>query len=167
MDDDFSQSLTPPVSPFAAGSLCELISPRPLCFSCSETKDDPTGGFSTEGYIARGSLKRYSHYSAPWTQHFSLCVFLSRQTLPFFLSCCQCPNKSYKIEKPVLSRLLLQLDPAPAECETDTIEIFGFVWVTETALVESTKLLFGLFRWGEKTFIIKNLSYKFSDRYNL
>lgn len=60
-------------------------------------------------------------------------------------------------EKSVLSRLLLQLDPAPAECATDTIEIFGFLWVTETALVESTKLLFGLFRWGTKNIIIQVL----------
>uniref|UniRef100_A0A3P9JHE9 Protein MMS22-like n=1 Tax=Oryzias latipes TaxID=8090 RepID=A0A3P9JHE9_ORYLA len=42
--------------------------------------------------------------------------------------------------------MLLRLDPAPAECEADTVEIFGFVWVTETALVEKTKLLFGLFQ---------------------
>ncbi|XP_056902333.1 protein MMS22-like [Takifugu flavidus] len=116
MDDDFSQSLTPPVSPFAGASSCELTSPRPLCFSCSETKDDPSRGFSTEGYIARGSLKR----------------------------------------------LLLQLDPAPAECETDTIEIFGFVWVTETALVESTKLLFGLFR--QKVYRLETLVQSSSTR---
>uniref|UniRef100_A0A672HQ04 Protein MMS22-like n=1 Tax=Salarias fasciatus TaxID=181472 RepID=A0A672HQ04_SALFA len=45
-----------------------------------------------------------------------------------------------------LKRLLLRLDPAPAEYETDTVDIFGFPWVTETALVESTKLLFGLLR---------------------
>ncbi|KAE8288432.1 Protein MMS22-like Methyl methanesulfonate-sensitivity protein 22-like [Larimichthys crocea] len=100
MADDFSESLTPPVSPFAADSPCEQIASRPPCFCCSETKEDPTGALSTEGYTARGSLKR----------------------------------------------LLLRLDPAPAEYETDTIEIFGFPWVTETALVESTKLLFGLFR---------------------
>lgn len=43
-------------------------------------------------------------------------------------------------------RLLLRLDPGPAEFETDTVEIFGFSWVTETALVESSKVLFGLFR---------------------
>uniref|UniRef100_A0A7N6AVE8 Protein MMS22-like n=1 Tax=Anabas testudineus TaxID=64144 RepID=A0A7N6AVE8_ANATE len=96
MTDDFSQSLTPPVSPFAADSLCELTPARPPCFCCSETKDDPSGELSLEGYIARGSLKR----------------------------------------------LLLRLDPAPADYETDTVEIFGFPWVTETALVESTKLLF-------------------------
>ncbi|XP_047455543.1 protein MMS22-like [Mugil cephalus] len=100
MADDFSQSLTPPVSPFAADSLCELAPAPPPCFCCSEVKDDPTGALSTEGYAARGSLKR----------------------------------------------LLLRLDPAPAEYETDTVDIFGFSWVTETALVESTKLLFGLFR---------------------
>uniref|UniRef100_A0A3P8U2N9 Protein MMS22-like n=1 Tax=Amphiprion percula TaxID=161767 RepID=A0A3P8U2N9_AMPPE len=100
MADDFSQSLTPPVSPFAADSLYELTPTRPPCFCCSEVKDDPTGALSTEGYTARGSLKR----------------------------------------------LLLHLDPAPADYETDTVDIFGFPWVTETALVESTKLLFGLFR---------------------
>lgn len=61
MADDFSQSLTPPVSPFAADSLCELIAARPPCFCCSETKEDPTGALSTEGYTAQGSLKRYSH----------------------------------------------------------------------------------------------------------
>ncbi|KAM6995376.1 protein MMS22-like [Tautogolabrus adspersus] len=100
MADDFSQSLTPPVSPFAADSFCELIPTQPPCFCCSDTKEDPTGALSTEGYTARGSLKR----------------------------------------------LLLCLDPAPAEYETDTVECFGFSWVTETALVESTKLLFGLLR---------------------
>ncbi|XP_068178886.1 protein MMS22-like [Antennarius striatus] len=100
MADDFSQSLTPPVSPFAADSLCELMAARPPCFCCSETKEDPTGALSAEGYAARGSLKR----------------------------------------------LLLRLDPAPAEYDTDTVEIFGFPWVKETALVESTKLLFGLLR---------------------
>ncbi|XP_070691850.1 protein MMS22-like [Pempheris klunzingeri] len=100
MADDFSQSLTPPVSPFAVDSLCEPTPAQPPCFCCSETKDDPTGALSTEGYAAKGSL----------------------------------------------TRLLLHLDPAPAEYEADTVEIFGFPWVTETALVESTKLLFGLFR---------------------
>uniref|UniRef100_A0A8C6LJQ8 Protein MMS22-like n=1 Tax=Nothobranchius furzeri TaxID=105023 RepID=A0A8C6LJQ8_NOTFU len=50
------------------------------------------------------------------------------------------------ISRGSLKRLLLRLDPAPTEYEKDTVEIFGFPWVTETALVESTKLLFGLFR---------------------
>ncbi|XP_065814041.1 protein MMS22-like isoform X2 [Labrus bergylta] len=100
MADDFSQSLTPPLSPFAEDSICELIPSQPPCFCCSDTKEDPTGALSTEGYTARGSLKR----------------------------------------------LLLCLDPAPTEYETDTVECFGFSWVTETALVESTKLLFGLLR---------------------
>lgn len=96
MDDDFSQSLTPPVSPYAADGLCDLIAPRPLCFSCAETKDDPTGALSTEGYIARGSLKRYSHYSAPWSHCFSLSILSCEQTLPIFLPCFQRPNKSKK-----------------------------------------------------------------------
>uniref|UniRef100_A0A8C6V213 Protein MMS22-like n=1 Tax=Neogobius melanostomus TaxID=47308 RepID=A0A8C6V213_9GOBI len=97
MADDFSQSLTPPVSPFAADSLCELPPTQPPCFCCSETKDDPARSLHADGYVYRGALKR----------------------------------------------LLLRLDPAPSEYETDTVEIFGFPWVTETALVESTKLLFG------------------------
>lgn len=100
MADDFSQSLTPPVSPFAADSLCELPPSQPPCFCCSDTKEDPARILPADGYVCRGALKR----------------------------------------------LLLRLDPAPAEYETDTVEIFGFSWVTETALVESTNLLFGLFR---------------------
>ncbi|XP_008277383.1 protein MMS22-like [Stegastes partitus] len=123
MADDFSQSLTPPVSPFAADSLCELTPSQPPCFRCSEVKDDPTGALSTEGYTARGSLKR----------------------------------------------LLLRLDPAPADYETDTVDIFGFPWVTETALVESTKLLFGLFR--QKFFkletLVQSSSHDFGQAGNL
>uniref|UniRef100_A0A7N8Y4U4 Protein MMS22-like n=1 Tax=Mastacembelus armatus TaxID=205130 RepID=A0A7N8Y4U4_9TELE len=123
MEDDFSQSLTPPVSPFASDSLCELIPARPPCFCCSETKDVPTEALSTEGYAARGSLKR----------------------------------------------LLLHLDPAPADYEGDTVEIFGFPWVTETALVESTKLLFSLFR--QKVYrletLVQSSSHDFGQAGNL
>ncbi|EMP42453.1 Protein MMS22-like protein [Chelonia mydas] len=43
-----------------------------------------------------------------------------------------------------LKRLLLRLDPSPTDYEEDTVEIFGFHWVTEIALVESCRLLFGL-----------------------
>ncbi|XP_034085057.1 LOW QUALITY PROTEIN: protein MMS22-like [Gymnodraco acuticeps] len=109
MADDFSQSLTPPVSPFPPDSFCDMTPARPPCFCCSETKEDPTGALSPHGYAVGGSLKR----------------------------------------------LLLRLDPAPAEYETDTVEIFGFPWVTETALVESTKLLFGLFR--QKVYRLESL----------
>ncbi|KAM9317285.1 protein MMS22-like [Gastrophryne carolinensis] len=45
-----------------------------------------------------------------------------------------------------LKRLLLRLDPSPTDYETDTLELFGFQWVTEIALVESMDLLFGLLR---------------------
>ncbi|XP_067839942.1 protein MMS22-like [Heptranchias perlo] len=45
-----------------------------------------------------------------------------------------------------LNRLLLRLDPSPTDYEADTVDIFGFQWVTEMALVESPKLLFGLLR---------------------
>ncbi|KAM9309746.1 protein MMS22-like [Pholidichthys leucotaenia] len=119
MADDFSQSLTPPVSPFAGDSLCELAPTRPPCFCCSEVKDDPTSPLSTEGYVSRGSLKR----------------------------------------------LLLHLDPAPSEYETDTVEIFGFPWVTETALVESTKLLFGLLR--QKIYKLETLAQSSSHDFGL
>ncbi|CAB1333669.1 unnamed protein product [Coregonus sp. 'balchen'] len=88
MEEDFSQSLTPPVSPFVGESQCELTPALPPCFSCAS---DPG----------------------------------REDTQPL---------------------LLLRLDPAPADYEEDTVAIFGFPWVTETALVESTKLLFGLFR---------------------
>ncbi|KAM3873679.1 protein MMS22-like [Diretmus argenteus] len=124
MAEDFSQSLTPPVSPFAADSLCELTPARPPFFCCSsETGEAPTQPLSTDGYTGRGSLKR----------------------------------------------LLLRLDPAPADFETDTVEIFGFPWVTETALVESTKLLFGLFR--QKVFrletLVQSSSHDFGQAGNL
>ncbi|XP_051880793.1 protein MMS22-like isoform X2 [Pristis pectinata] len=45
-----------------------------------------------------------------------------------------------------LNRLLLRLDPSPTGYEADTVDIFGFQWVTEMALVESPRLLFGLLR---------------------
>ncbi|XP_077454783.1 protein MMS22-like [Stigmatopora argus] len=121
MADDFSQSLTPPVSP--TDGLCELSPARPPCFCCAEAKDDPIGALSSEGYTARGSLKR----------------------------------------------LLLCLDPAPADYESDTVEIFGLTWVTETALVESTKLLFGMLR--QKIYrletMAQQISHDFGQRGNL
>lgn len=45
-----------------------------------------------------------------------------------------------------LNRLLLRLDPSPTGYDADTVDIFGFQWVTEMALVESPTLLFGLLR---------------------
>uniref|UniRef100_A0A8C7DJV4 Protein MMS22-like N-terminal domain-containing protein n=1 Tax=Oncorhynchus kisutch TaxID=8019 RepID=A0A8C7DJV4_ONCKI len=42
--------------------------------------------------------------------------------------------------------------PQPhADYEEDTVDIFGFPWVPENSLVESTKLLFGLFRDGQSS----------------
>ena len=43
-------------------------------------------------------------------------------------------------------RLILNLDPLPTNFEEDTVEIFGIQWVTETALVNSSRVLFHLFR---------------------
>ncbi|KAL2084835.1 hypothetical protein ACEWY4_020353 [Coilia grayii] len=101
MEDDVSQSLTPPVSPFAGDSHSASTPDQPPCFSCAlEPGRGETNALSSEGYVGRGALKR----------------------------------------------VLLKLDPAPGDFETDIVDIFGFSWVTETALVESTKLLFGLFR---------------------
>ncbi|XP_030225973.1 protein MMS22-like [Gadus morhua] len=100
MTEDFSQSLTPPVSPSASDGLCELSRSRPPCFCCASARDGPGQSLSLEGYMMNGIMKR----------------------------------------------LLLRLDPAPADYEADTVEIFGFPWTTETALVESTKMLFGLLR---------------------
>ncbi|XP_074043313.1 protein MMS22-like isoform X2 [Macrotis lagotis] len=45
-----------------------------------------------------------------------------------------------------LKRLLLSLDPLPTNFEDDTVELFGFQWVTEIALVNSSKDLFSLCR---------------------
>ncbi|XP_041418948.1 protein MMS22-like isoform X2 [Xenopus laevis] len=64
------------------------------------------------------------------------------------------PSTSY-LSTGSLKRLLLRLDPSPTDYESDTVEIFGFQWVAETALVESTDLLFGLFR--QKLDILENL----------
>ncbi|XP_007231008.3 protein MMS22-like [Astyanax mexicanus] len=109
MEDDFSPSLTPPISPFMPEDVCEPIT-RPPCFTCVyEAGREDTHALSSDGYVSRGVLKR----------------------------------------------LLLKLDPFPACFETDTVDIFGFSWVTETALVESTKLLFGLFR--QKVFRLETL----------
>ncbi|KAA0703449.1 Protein MMS22-like [Triplophysa tibetana] len=101
MEGEFSQSLTPPVSPSALDHYCDSAPSLPSCFTCAyEQGREEAGRFSSHGYISRGVLKR----------------------------------------------LLLKLDPAPADFEGDTVDIFDFPWVTETALVESTKLLFGLLR---------------------
>ncbi|XP_055981181.1 protein MMS22-like [Sorex fumeus] len=45
-----------------------------------------------------------------------------------------------------LKRLILNLDPLPTNFEEDVVEIFGIQWVTETALVDSSRVLFHLFR---------------------
>ncbi|XP_042637070.1 protein MMS22-like [Orycteropus afer afer] len=45
-----------------------------------------------------------------------------------------------------LKRLILNLDPLPTNFEEDTMEIFGIQWVTETALVNSSRELFHLLR---------------------
>ncbi|XP_066558733.1 protein MMS22-like isoform X2 [Amia ocellicauda] len=101
MEDDFSPSLTPPVSPFLVDSECGVTAVRPPCFCCgSEPARDDGRHFSADGYMTRGALKR----------------------------------------------LLLKLDPSPTDYETDTVDMFGFPWVTETALVESAKLLFSLLK---------------------
>uniref|UniRef100_A0A8C3LR50 Protein MMS22-like N-terminal domain-containing protein n=1 Tax=Chrysolophus pictus TaxID=9089 RepID=A0A8C3LR50_CHRPC len=51
-----------------------------------------------------------------------------------------------------LKRVLLRLDPSPNDYEEDAVEMFGFQWVTETALVESCGLLFGLLRYVVSVF---------------
>ncbi|KAL6467435.1 hypothetical protein MHYP_G00231120 [Metynnis hypsauchen] len=109
MEDDFGQSLTPPVSPFMPEDVCEPAA-RPPCFTCAyEPGREDAHMLPSDGYVSRGALKR----------------------------------------------LLLKLDPSPADFEVDTVDIFGFPWVTETALVESTKLLFGLLR--QKVFRLETL----------
>ncbi|KAJ8354044.1 hypothetical protein SKAU_G00216110 [Synaphobranchus kaupii] len=124
MEDDFGQSLTPPVSPFEPDSQCDLSTARPPWFSCVfEPGRDESRAMSSEGYIARGSLKR----------------------------------------------LLLRLDPAPGDCEADTVELFGFTWVTETALVESSNFLFSLFKQKILSLesLVQNSSHDFAQASSL
>ncbi|KAI5944207.1 Protein MMS22-like [Manis javanica] len=54
-------------------------------------------------------------------------------------------HESY-LSSGALKRLILNLDPLPTNFEEDTVEIFGIQWVTETALVNSFRVLFHLFR---------------------
>ncbi|KAG9342752.1 hypothetical protein JZ751_015614 [Albula glossodonta] len=124
MDNDFGESLTPPVSPFEPDSQCDLTPSQPPWFSCVfEPGRDESRSLSSEGYIARGSLKR----------------------------------------------LVLRLDPAPGDGEADTVEMFGFPWVTETALVQSTKLLFNMFRQKilRLETLVRNSSHDFAQASSL
>ncbi|NXP16257.1 MMS22 protein, partial [Scytalopus superciliaris] len=54
-----------------------------------------------------------------------------------------------------LKRVLLRLDPSPNDYEEDVVEMFGFQWVTEMALVESCGFLFGLLR--QQIYRLENL----------
>ncbi|KAM9196159.1 protein MMS22-like [Mergus octosetaceus] len=54
-----------------------------------------------------------------------------------------------------LKRVLLRLDPAPNDYEEDVVDMFGFQWVTEMALVESCGFLFGLLR--QQIYRLENL----------
>ncbi|KFQ29861.1 Protein MMS22-like, partial [Merops nubicus] len=54
-----------------------------------------------------------------------------------------------------LKRVLLRLDPSPNDYEDDIVEMFGFQWVTEMALVESCELLFGLL--GQQIYRLEEL----------
>lgn len=62
MEDDFSQSLTPPVSPFMDEELDESSMAWPPCFSCASEKGrEEAQALSLDGYISRGVLKRYEN----------------------------------------------------------------------------------------------------------
>ncbi|XP_054852616.1 protein MMS22-like [Eublepharis macularius] len=102
MDDDFSSPLVPSLvtDSIEMAMEVEMECPRFCGFSCASGIRTGKRSFSTDSYLASGSLKR----------------------------------------------ILLGLDPFPTDYEEDTMELFGFQWVTEIALVESCTLLFGLFR---------------------
>lgn len=60
MEDDFSQSLTPPVSPFMDEELGDSSLAQPPCFSCAFEKGrEEAQTLSSDGYVSRGVLKRY------------------------------------------------------------------------------------------------------------
>nr|XP_047922518.1 protein MMS22-like isoform X2 [Anser cygnoides] len=64
------------------------------------------------------------------------------------------PAESY-LASGSLKRVLLRLDPAPNDYEEDVVDMFGFQWVTEMALVESCGFLFGLLR--QQIYRLENL----------
>lgn len=99
-----------------------------------------------------GSLTPPLSPGLPETLEFDSGRESSHRRAPGFCSCVQSREStrhfspdSY-LASGCLKRLLLKLDPFPTDYETDTVELFGFHWVTETSLVESTRLLFGLLR---------------------
>ncbi|KAJ7405206.1 Protein MMS22-like protein [Pitangus sulphuratus] len=100
MEDDFEASCTPPFLTESLEMAMEVEKEKPPCFSCAFDNQNGGRSFSTESYLANGSLKR----------------------------------------------VLLRLDPSPNNYEEDVVEMFGFQWVTEMALVESCEFLFGLLR---------------------
>uniref|UniRef100_A0A8C8C6P8 Protein MMS22-like N-terminal domain-containing protein n=1 Tax=Oncorhynchus tshawytscha TaxID=74940 RepID=A0A8C8C6P8_ONCTS len=58
--------------------------------------------------------------------------------------------------------------PQPhADYEEDTVDIFGFPWVTETSLMESTKLLYGLFKHLKLETLVQSSSHDFSQASSL
>uniref|UniRef100_A0A8D0HB23 Protein MMS22-like n=1 Tax=Sphenodon punctatus TaxID=8508 RepID=A0A8D0HB23_SPHPU len=59
------------------------------------------------------------------------------------------------LESGSLKRLLLRLDPSPTDYDDNTVELFGFQWIAETALVESCTLLFGVLR--QQIYKLENL----------
>ncbi|XP_072498988.1 protein MMS22-like isoform X3 [Notamacropus eugenii] len=69
---------------------------------------------------------------------------------PPCFSCASDGRKSFSADSHLasgsLKRLMLSLDPLPTNFEDDIVELFGFQWVTEIALVNSSKDLFSLCR---------------------
>uniref|UniRef100_A0A4X2KAZ2 Protein MMS22-like n=1 Tax=Vombatus ursinus TaxID=29139 RepID=A0A4X2KAZ2_VOMUR len=69
---------------------------------------------------------------------------------PPCFSCASDGRKSFSPDSHLasgsLKRLMLSLDPLPTNFEDDIVELFGFQWVTEIALVNSSKDLFSLCR---------------------
>ncbi|KAM9004544.1 protein MMS22-like isoform 2-T2 [Sarcophilus harrisii] len=69
---------------------------------------------------------------------------------PPCFSCASDGRKSFSPDSHLasgsLKRLIFSLDPLPTNFEEDIVELFGFQWVTEIALVNSPKELFSLCR---------------------
>ncbi|XP_060046735.1 protein MMS22-like isoform X2 [Erinaceus europaeus] len=92
----------------------------------------PTPGFLTDSL----ELEPATEWCKP--PRFS-CVFANRGGGKRF------SGESY-LSSGALKRLILNLDPLPTNFEEDTVEIFGTQWVTGTALVKSSRVLFHLLR---------------------
>uniref|UniRef100_A0A803W3S6 Protein MMS22-like n=1 Tax=Ficedula albicollis TaxID=59894 RepID=A0A803W3S6_FICAL len=105
----------------------------------AKTMEDDFGAFSTSPFLTESlELAMEVENESSGLSCFS-CAFDSQNGGRRFSAVSYLASGSLK-------RVLLRLDPCPNDYEENTVELFGFQWVTEMALVESCGFLFGLLR---------------------